>query len=349
MRVAILGRTQMLYDAITYLENEGHKVVLIGTCKAAPEYTVDENDFKKKADELQIPFFNNSSINSRPIIDLLKSVNADIAVSVNWITLISQKVLDMFPYGILNAHFGDLPQYRGNACPNWAIIKGEKQFAISIHFMEQKLDAGDIIVKECYPIDSKTTITDVYEILDRFTPQLFCKAINRIQDGYMGIPQSKNSKDALRCYPRMPQDSIIDWKQTCEEILRVIRASCAPFEGAYTFYGDLKLHIMEGKKKEYEEPCYVYEGQVVRVDRQSGCVEIAAGDGVIVIDSVYIEGEKITASKILRSTRIRLNYCLQEEIYGLRNQILALKQEFLRIGNCLDNRAKAKHISKEEI
>ena len=342
MRVAVLGRTKMLYDAITYLENEGHEIVLIGTCKAAPEYTVNEEDFKKKADELRVPFFNDSRINSQPIADLLRSVKADIAVSVNWLTLISQAVLDIFPYGILNAHCGYLPRYKGNACPNWAIIKGEKQFAISIHFMQEELDSGDIVIKEYHAIDAETTITDIYEIIEYAVPRLFCKAIDNIQNGDRGLPQSKDPELTLRCYPRLPQDSIIDWKWTCERILKVIRATRFPFSGAYTFYGDIKLHIMDGKKKAYDSPCHVCEGQVIRVDRHSGSVEIAAGDGAVVIDSVYIEGEKIAASKILGSTRIRLGYCPQEEIYYLRKQIRELRQELAHVGNyrCCDSGMK---------
>ncbi len=326
MRVAVIGRTRMLYDTIESLQKAGHKIVIIGTCKAASEYDINEKDFEEKANKLSIPFFCDVNINTFSIINLLKEAGADIAVSVNWLTIIKEDVLNIFQYGVLNAHCGDLPRYRGNACPNWAIIKGEKEFAISIHFMLEELDSGDIVIKEYYPITEKTNITDIYKTVEQEIPQLFCRALDKIEDGYMGLPQSKNPKDALRCYPRMPIDGFIDWNRSSEEIVKLVRASAAPFEGAYTFYGNKKIHILSCRKKNFECPSYVYSGQVILVDKQNGEVEIAAGDGVIVIERVVVDEVEMAAASILKSTRIRLNYCLQEEIFYLRNQIEKLER-----------------------
>lgn len=337
MRVAVLGRTKMLYDTIECLQKAGHEIVIIGTCKAAPEYGIDENDFRKRANALSIPFFCNTDLNQQSIIEVLRNANADIAVSANWLTVIRENILDLFRLGVLNAHCGDLPRYRGNACPNWAIIKGEKQFAISIHFMAETLDSGDIIIKEYYPITEETNITEIYKIAEQEIPRLFCNAIGKIEEGYMGLPQSTNPNDALRCYPRIPTDSIIDWYLSCEEIVRMVRASATPFEGAYTFYGNVKLHILKCVKKEYDSPCYVCPGQVISVNRKNGQVEIAASDGVIEFDKVIVDGKEVIASDILKSTRIRLNYCLQEEIYSLRSRIEQLERQ-VRLLNGSQNR-----------
>lgn len=327
MRVAIIGRTRMLYDTINCLLNAGHEIVIIGTCKAVPEYDITEKEFEEKANELGVPFFCDTNINSPQIVELLTKANADIAVSVNWLTMIKEKVINIFRYGILNAHCGDLPRYRGNACPNWAIIKGEMKFAISIHFMLEDLDAGDVLVKKFYPITENTTITDIYRVTEDEIPRLFCEAMNKIQQGYMGVPQSRNPKDALRCYPRIPTDSIIDWNMSCDEIVKVVRASAAPFEGAYTFYGNMKIYIMHCIKKDFECPCHVYTGQVVAVNKIDGTVGVAAGDGVIEFEKVKIDGVEHNAADMLKSTRIRLNYCLQEEIYYLRNRIEKLEKQ----------------------
>jgi methionyl-tRNA formyltransferase len=327
MRVAVLGRTKMLYDAIECLKKAGHEIALIGTCQAAPEYDVTEIDFEKKAKELSVPFFCHANINTPEMMETIKAADADIAVSMNWLTLIPEKVMKLFPYGILNAHCGDLPKYKGNACPNWAIIKGEKEFAITIHFMAEELDSGDIVIKKYYPITEDINITDIYQIAEQEIPQLFVLAIDKIQKSGGGSPQSDRPEDKLRCYPRIPTDSLIDWSWSCDEISKVVRASAKPFSGAYTFYNDIKLHIMKCTKKAYEYPCYVYPGQVIAVDRRNGTVEIAAGDGIIVVEKIVINDEEYQAADILKSTRIRLNYCLQEEIYGLKKQITELKEQ----------------------
>lgn len=322
MKVAVLGRTRMLYETIDCMIAQGHQVVLIGTCKAAPEYDVTEVDFEMKAKSLGVPFFCDSRINSSEIQAIIAESGADIAVSVNWLTIINEQVIALFKYGILNAHCGDLPRYRGNACPNWAIIKGEDRFAISIHYMEPgELDAGDIVVKNYYPITTETTITDIYAIADNDIPKMFAEAINKIENNDITMPQSKNRDDALRCYPRIPSDSFIDWNAKMVDIGRLIRASCKPFSGAYTYFDTHKLHILGCRSENYEFPCYVMPGQVTNVDKISGEVKVACADGVIVFDKIIEDGVLYKATDIINSTRIRLNYSVQDEIYALKKMV----------------------------
>lgn len=323
MRIAVLGRTRMLYDTIERIIALGHEIVLIGTCPAAPEYDITEKDFQIKAKELDVPFFDDVRINSLEIIEIIKAAHADIAVSVNWITVIKEEACSCFKYGILNAHCGDLPRYKGNATPNWAILNGEKQYAISIHFMEpDNLDSGNIVLKRYYPIQEKTTITEIYANMNEVIPQLFGEAIDKIEQGrYAGEKQSKYPEDSLRCFPRVPTDGFIDWSWSCDEIMKVIRASGRPFAGAFTYYGTTKVYIYRAEKRSHNMPCLVVPGQVVKVDKNRHFVEIAAGDGVIAISKVTIEGKEYNADVILKSIRIRLNYCLHEEIYQLRKQI----------------------------
>jgi len=327
MRVAILGRTRILYDSIERILQNGDEVVLIGTCAAAPEYDIRECDFERKAKELGALFFNDVRINGAEITELMRSANADIAISINWLTIIKQPAVSCFKYGILNAHCGDLPRYRGNACPNWSILNGDDSYAISIHYMEpEELDSGDVLIKKKYPINEKTTITDIYKNMDEQIPMLFCDALNLVRSGKVkGEPQSKKPEDSLRCYPRIPTDSFIDWNQTCDKILRNVRASTKPFQGAFCYYDDLKIYIHSAVSKVFSAPCYVYPGQVIAMDRENGQVEIAAKDGIIVVEKICLGNDEYRAADILRSTRIRLNYCVQEEIYQLRQQVKELK------------------------
>ena len=337
MRVAVLGRTRMLYDTIEEIVLQGHEIVLIGTCPAAPEYDITEKDFEDKARKLGIPFFNNVQINSPYIVEILKKSNADIAISVNWITVIKSEACECFKYGILNAHCGDLPRYRGNATPNWAILNGERQYAISIHYMEPgKLDSGDIVLKEYFQIDEQTTVTEIYENMNVTIPKMFGKAIDIIdKEGHVGVEQSKNIEDSLRCYPRIPSDSFIDWNENCDTILKNIRASSHPFQGAFCFWDDLKIYIFDAEIKSFETPCLVCPGQVIKVIRDDGIVEVAASDGVIALRELWINNERFTAADVLKSVRIRLNYCLPNEIYLLRNEINILKKEIEKI-NAID-------------
>lgn len=327
MRVAVLGRTAMLYNTIQLLQESDNDIVLIGTCIASEEYSIKETEYQKIAEKLEIPFFCSSKINSDEIISLLKEVKADIAISVNWVNVIGKSVIECFRHGVINAHCGDLPRYRGNACLNWAIIKGEEKYAICIHYMEpDSLDSGDIILKRFFPITDDINITDIYENIEKQVPTMFMDAIELINaNECMAIKQSSNIADSLRCYPRIPTDSFIDWNYSCEEIMRIIRASSNPFSGAFTFYGKQKLYIMNASTREFDAPCYVYPGQVINVSDDK--VDIAASDGIISISDVICKNKIYSANTILKSIRIRLNYCLEEEIYQIRKELDGIKMK----------------------
>lgn len=328
MRVAILGRTKMLYDSIEKLQYAGHQIVLIGTCRAQEEYDVDENDFKIKAEEIGCDFFCDSKINSQYIVEKLFNCNADIAVSMNWLTVVGEEACGCFRLGILNAHCGDLPRYRGNACPNWAILRGEKSFAISIHYMEpNSLDSGDILVKEKYAISEETRIGDIYKIMHDKVPEMFVVAVSKAgEQSAEIIRQSRNPQDSLRCYPRVPNDGFIDWTDTTENILRIIKASGEPFAGAFSFCDGKKIVIHDAVKKPFSFPCCAYTGQIMYVDKEKHIVGVGASDGIIEIEDIMVEDEKMKADDYFKSTRKRFNYFVQPELYALNKKIERLTE-----------------------
>lgn len=330
MKIAFLGRTQLLMRTIELFEKSEHLIVGIGTCKAAQEYLVNENDFMNKAEELGVPFFCDSKINSSEIQNIMFSMQADIAISVNWLTIIREDTVHLFPYGILNGHAGDLPRYRGNACPNWAIINGEEKIGFSVHFMEPgNLDSGDIVVKEFINVTSNTTIGEIYEKMEDLFPAMFLQAVTRIEkmSEYAGIPQSKKREDILRCYPRIPSDSCIDWSKSCIEIDRLIRASGYPFQGAYTFLnGKEKIYIQEAGISEFEYPSLVVCGQVVCRDKEKDCIGVAARDGVIIIYKICDEHyRQYRVTEKIGSMRDRMGMCVPDKIYELMQEIEMLK------------------------
>ncbi|MCI9064360.1 MAG: hypothetical protein HFI53_00650 [Lachnospiraceae bacterium] len=337
MRVAILGRTQMLYDTMEALKKAGHEIVIIGTCKAAPEYEIDEHGFEKKAEEMQVPFFCNANLTLPNIVDLLKASKPDIAVSINWLTIIQEQTMALFPYGILNGHPGDLPRYRGNASPNWAIINGEEKIGVAVHFMEAgSLDSGDIVVKESIDVSPHTTVGEIYKQLDTLFPKMFVQAIDKIErmGKKAGTAQSKKREDVLRGYPRIPSDSCIDWNSDCLAIDRLIRASGQPFQDAYTFLnGKEKIYIQEADITEYEFPSLVVCGQVVIRDCENDCVGIAAKDGVIMIRKIRDDNhQQCRVTEKIRSMRDRMGMDIPDKIYELMKEIEFLKREIGRDG-----------------
>ncbi len=282
MKVVAIGRTSMLYNSVLKLSEDAHEVKTIITAKSAHEYTRNEEEFKALAKETHASFFLTNRLDKPEIMRAIKG--SDIAISVNWVSLFIKKQIDCFKIGILNAHMGDLPKYRGNACPNWAILNSEKEIVISIHLVEAgKLDCGRVIVQDRLAISQTTYIGDVYAWAETTIPDLFVKAlaILRKDPDYELKYADADAAESFRCYPRRPEDSKIEWTSSTEKIHRLIRASGKPFSGAYGFLDGKKLIVWKAEPCSGNERYTAVPGQICEIGQQYFVV--ATGEGKLKI------------------------------------------------------------------
>jgi UDP-4-amino-4-deoxy-L-arabinose formyltransferase/UDP-glucuronic acid dehydrogenase (UDP-4-keto-hexauronic acid decarboxylating) len=306
MLIGIIGRNEILYNTMLALLESGNQIAFVLTAKEAPEYKKKASDFESFAKKNSIPFANTPRINE--FYKLISSCKADLAVSVNYSGIIPQSVIDVFPHGILNAHGGDLPRYRGNACQAWAIINGENKVALCIHKMiGDELDSGPIIEREYMEIDESTKITEVYQWLEDITPGLFLRAIEKLKfnKSFVLEYQSVNPKNSLRCYPRRPEDGRINWEKSSLEILRIINASNKPYSGAFCYLGDKKVIIWDADMDREYENCLGVPGQVTKVGIDN--VNILCGTGKIILRKIEIDGVTEAPSFFIKSIRTRLS------------------------------------------
>lgn len=305
MRVAIIGRSEVLYDTMLHLMNAGHEIVCILTSKEAPEYTRNADDYRRLAEARGIPFAQGPMIIEH--LGFFKSVSADIAVSINYTGVVPQSVIDIFPLGVLNAHGGDLPRYRGNACQAWAILNGENRIGLCIHKMiGDELDSGDIIAREYLSIDLNTKIGEVWGWIVERTPNLMLEALKYLSknESYILERQSKEPKLSLRCYPRRPEDGRIDWHRPAIEVLRLINASNKPYAGAYCELEGEKLIIWDANLIIDDQVYCAVPGQITAISGNS--VEVACYSGRLRINAVEYDKKIITPAEIIRSIRTRL-------------------------------------------
>jgi len=323
MKFAALGRTQWLYEGIVSAEKRGHKCVLIATAPASPEYTVKEEEFLSLASTLGSPCIQDVRLDRPEYLAAYEQSGAEIAISVNWPTLINRTVRSKFRRGVLNAHCGDLPRYRGNACPNWAIINEEPEVVVSIHEMVDELDAGPIFLQARLGLTETTYIGDVYRWLDDTIPQLWGEVLDRIESGtIVPRPQSINPSHSFRCFPRIPEDGFIDWTKAASKIARLVRASAEPFAGAFTFLNQEKCIVWRARPGRLEYPYSGIPGQVVERRITTGEVVVLAGDGVLVLEEVETPSAgRRKSSDIIRSTRTRLSSNLHEQVLWLHREV----------------------------
>jgi methionyl-tRNA formyltransferase len=270
---------------------------------------VTEDDFAELAKAIGADFVNDVAISRSENVERLRSYGCDVAISVNWLTILNQRVLEIFPAGILNAHAGDLPRFRGNACPNWAILVGEPYVGLCIHKMAVELDAGPVIVRDKFPLTSGTYVGEVMDWVDDRVPVLFTDALAKIAGGEITFEeQSTDPGLALRCFPRRPEDSRIDWRWPAEQVMKMVRASSHPYSGAFAFLeAGSKVTIWRAQIIEVKEATLAIPGQVCFV-RDKHPV-IACGKGFVALVDVSLEGVEGSAqanAKISKSLRNRL-------------------------------------------
>lgn len=313
MKVAVVGRTAMLLEAARRIHAAGHAVPVVWTAAAEAFYGTGTDDFRRFAVSIGADFHDSPALNRPDNRDRLASYGCDIAISVNWPTLIGQAVLGLFPLGVLNAHAGDLPRYRGNACPNWAILNGESHVGLCVHQMAAELDAGPVVLRARFPLTADSYIGDVYDWLDKTIPALFAEAVDGLARGALTPqPQPDDPALILRAYPRRPEDSRVVWSWTVETILRMVRASSHPFSGAFTsLEGQERVTVWRAEAARLPGAFLAVPGQVCC--RLDGDPVIAASDGLIRLTDVSVtgaDGKRLDGcpakERILSSLRNRL-------------------------------------------
>lgn len=309
MKIAIIGRSEVLFESAKSLVQVGHEIGLIISAKEAPEYKKSLADFHQLAASLKAEFVHAPNMLSTTLVvdALQRAAPLQIGISYNYPGMIPQNVIDMFPLGILNAHGGDLPRYRGNACQAWAILNGENKIGLCIHRMiGDELDSGDIIARTYLPIDINSTIGQTMDWIGRVTPGLFVDVLEQLRrdPGFVLERQSKCPVLALRCYPRRPDDGRIDWRKPAVNVLRLINASGKPYAGAFCDFEGQKLIIWRAELVEDGEVFCAVPGQVTALG--AGFVDVACGTGKVRVWEVEVEGKVETPRVWIQSIRKRL-------------------------------------------
>lgn len=310
MKVAVIGRSEFAYNTAKLLLQHNLQIPLIITAREAPEYKSTMQDFEILAHTCNATFINTPNVNTPSIIEQIKSVGLiNLGVSVNYSGIISQEVIDIFPLGILNAHGGDLPRYRGNACQAWAIINGEQRMGLCIHKMiGNELDSGDIIDRKYHPINLSTRIGDLYNWMEHEIPLMMLESIAKLANDkdYFLEKQSKNPADALRCYPRTPADCKIDFRTSNINVLRLINASSEPYSGAYCILDNEILKIWRAEMYHDEENYLAVPGQISALNND-GSITVICGEGKLKITNVEYKGVRTsTLTSVIKSIRKRL-------------------------------------------
>lgn len=316
MRIGVIGRSEMLYNGMSALAASGHQLAFIITSRAYPEYSKKEDDFRRYADDHKIPFLLSERVNSAETAAFITAHSPHFGISLNCKVRLNRDILDCFPRGIVNAHFGDLPLYRGNAVINWAIINGEPKVVCTLHYMNEEIDAGPILLKKDFPLTNNTYYGEIYSQIADALPGLFVTTLSGIEAGTI-IPKPQPSDPSLcsRCYPRAPSDSKLDFSLSAQTLARLVRASSEPLSGAFTYFKNQKLTIWRASARPLEYTCFGIPGSVIRRNKVDGTVGVLAGDGELVLEQVeWASCGRCKPVELLKGLRDRLGFDYRKAI-----------------------------------
>lgn len=299
-----IGRSRYLYDAIVRLAGAGYAFKAIVTEEAYEEYDVKHADFERLAAELGCAFFMTKQVDAEPIRAIVAEHRVRVAISANWKYRIGTGFLDLFECGVLNFHLGNLPDYKGNATLNWSIINGETHVNGNIHKMAAELDTGDVIARQSIPITEQTYIADLIRQAEAEAPALYEQAVARaLADP--SFCEIKGSTRGLRCYPRLPEDGQIDWRQSAEAIARLVRASSRPYQGAFSFLDGERVTIWRASPLVPPDRFLAVPGHVIEIDAATGGVTVACGSGFLRLEEIECKGSVLAPATLIRSIRLR--------------------------------------------
>lgn len=309
MRILYIGSTMRGYRSLKALVDAGFEIAgVISLQQDEHEIQRYEKPIQELAESRAIPHHLTKWMKDRDYVQWVRDeIRPDIAFIIGCRILIPPAIYRIPRMGSLAVHDSLLPEYRGFAPLNWAILNGEKSGGVTLFYLDEKMDGGDIVLQKSVPITDTDDAPAVYEKICDATIDVILEAGAALATGRaQRIPQNY-SAGSFTC-SRTPIDGDIDWSRTTREIYNKVRALAWPYPGAFTFHNSRKLFIW---KVVPLDPAPVYAGRipgrVVRCSKEDGTADVLTGDGVLRIIEVQLaDEEKCPAADVLKSVRTTL-------------------------------------------
>jgi methionyl-tRNA formyltransferase len=197
-----------------------------------------ENNIHKRleliAKKNSIPYLRVSKINSATSLNLIREVKPHLIFSAHFQQLLQAELLQIPKIGSVNLHPSLLPKYRGMSPQHWPIINGDHETGVSIHFVNEGVDTGNLVVQKRLAIPKECYVSDLQRLMLPVYADVTKEALKLIEDGYRGTPQSAEGQSH---YGRLkPSDVLINRNMGVKQAFAMIRAASNPYFGA-TFEG----------------------------------------------------------------------------------------------------------------
>ncbi len=316
LRIVYMGTPDFAVEPLRKLLDSGYDVVGVVTMpdKAIGRHhdTLQPSPVKKfymeqHLDEKGVRLLQPEKLKDEAFLEELRSLQADLQIVVAF-RMLPEVVWGMPPMGTFNLHTALLPQYRGAAPMNWAIINGDKETGVTTFFLDHDIDTGRIIMQDRTPIHETDNVEDIHDRLMMMGSDLVLKTVRAIEDGTAtSVPQEQFLTDEpLRHAPKIFKETCqIDWKAGMTYVYNFVRG-LSPYPAAWS-----TLVTPDGKRqdvklyKTHKEQVASQSFAVGDVQTDGKTLKVAVEDGFIVIDELQVAGKKrMAVADYLRGARI---------------------------------------------
>ncbi len=298
-KIIFMGTPEFAAESLRKIYESGFNIVGVITAPDKPAgrgRKLSESDVKKYAKRIGLNILQPTNLKHPDFISELKKLNADLFVVVAF-RMLPEAVWNMPPKGTINLHASLLPQYRGAAPINHAIMQGETETGVTTFFIQQEIDTGGIIAQEKVEITEQDTVGTLHDKLMFAGAELLLKTINSIfEDNYTIIEQDAviSNPENLKPAPKIfKPDCRINWQNNCDDVYNFIRA-LNPYPAAWTQLKNKKtgkiysLKIFDIEKIKSEQN-HKEAGKITETKRN---VLISCADGDIDVKVLQLQGKK---------------------------------------------------------
>ena len=302
MKIIFMGTPDFAVASLNALKNAGFDIVGVVTAADKPAgrgQKLSESAVKKYAVEHGLKVLQPVKLKDPEFISELKALNADLQVVVAF-RMLPEVVWNMPPKGTINLHGSLLPQYRGAAPINHAIINGEKESGVTTFFLKQEIDTGDVIFSESTPITENDTAGTLHDKLMNIGAGLIVKTVKAIEEGnYKEVPQPMDTE--LKFAPKIFKDFCqINWMQDNAVVFNHIRG-LSPYPTAFTYLNEKTLKVFSIEKEEVNP---TIEAGNFETDGKT-FLKFATNNGYIKLLELQLEGKKrMQVDEFLRGVRL---------------------------------------------
>lgn len=303
MKVVLIGQASFGKDCLQALLEEN----IVGVITIPDDPRGRPNPLKEFALGKNIPVFQPPGESPNRFKDpafkeLIKALKADLFVLAFVSDIMPYDIIKMAARGGINYHPSLLPKYRGASAMNWAIINGEEETGVTIHYIDEGVDTGDIILQEKVEIGPEDTMGSLY--FNKLYPlgiKLMKEAVGQIRQGTVSAMPQDESQASYQPIIKI-SDVTIAWQKSTTSILNLIRGA-SPSPGARTFFQGQKLKVFDGQKA---DGLVGRPGEILDINGGQG-FKIKTGDGAIVVKGLQpLGGKKMTASEFARENHLQV-------------------------------------------